>query len=234
MYDLRHLIDIAGPFAVFQSACSARSEETVSVLVPVCYLSSQPECSVRRKEVGCFADTTKQRALPELLLTARDATSSVYFGENINWNDWANFIDRFTCECALMARQRNYEYFGIENYGECWSGLNANYSVHGPSGKCKVVKDYVCAFEACVEQEHGDVRLCFGGPMTLYVYAIQQKLPVNGGWSKWSNWSACSKLCRGGKKIKSRKCDNPAPANGGKKCKGRKTKAKKCNKKIPC
>ncbi|XP_078361829.1 uncharacterized protein LOC144646163 isoform X3 [Oculina patagonica] len=59
-------------------------------------------------------------------------------------------------------------------------------------------------------------------------------VPVNGGWSKWSKWSPCNKSCRGGKKIKSRKCDNPAPANGGKKCKGRKTKAKKCNKKIPC
>jgi len=57
-------------------------------------LSSQPECSLKFKGVGCFKDKADSRAFPELLLTARDPKSKVYFGERINWKDWANFTDR--------------------------------------------------------------------------------------------------------------------------------------------
>ena len=61
-----------------------------------CYQSREPQCSLERRPVGCFQDKKdpSQRALPELLLTARDPGSKVYFGEPINWTDWANFIDR--------------------------------------------------------------------------------------------------------------------------------------------
>ena len=43
---------------------------------------------------------------------------------------------------------------------------------------------------------------------------------MDGGFSKWSVFSACSKTCGGGTMTKTRKCDNPAPANGGKNCMG--------------
>ena len=59
-----------------------------------CYMSRQPKCSLEREWIGCYKDNGYQRAFPELLLTARDNTSAVYFGENINWKDWENFIDR--------------------------------------------------------------------------------------------------------------------------------------------
>ena len=67
----------------------------LSVHSPDCSWSSQPECSLKFKGVGCFKDKKDQRAFPELLLTARDRNSAVYFGEKINWKDWANFIDRY-------------------------------------------------------------------------------------------------------------------------------------------
>lgn len=57
-------------------------------------MSRQPKCSLEREWIGCYKDNGYQRAFPELLLTARDDTSAVYFGENINWKDWENFIDR--------------------------------------------------------------------------------------------------------------------------------------------
>ena len=59
-----------------------------------CYMSRQPKCALEREWIGCYKDNGYQRAFPELLLTARDDTSEVYFGENINWEDWENFIDR--------------------------------------------------------------------------------------------------------------------------------------------
>lgn len=57
-------------------------------------MSSQPECSLKPKAVGCYKSKPDQRALPELLLTAKDRKSAVYFGEKIKWLEWANFIDR--------------------------------------------------------------------------------------------------------------------------------------------
>ena len=45
-------------------------------------------------------------------------------------------------------------------------------------------------------------------------------LAVDGAWSEWSEWNACSKTCVGGYKTRSRKCDNPAPQNDGEECRG--------------
>ena len=43
--------------------------------------------------------------------------------------------------------------------------------------------------------------------------------PVDGQWSAWSPYSACSKPCQG-IKSRSRTCSNPAPAFGGRACSG--------------
>lgn len=52
--------------------------------------------------------------------------------------------------------------------------MNADYGVHGPSGKCEMIKEDECTFEACDEQLNGP-RQCVGGPLALYVYRIKQK-----------------------------------------------------------
>ncbi|KAL4231142.1 Thrombospondin type 1 repeat-containing protein [Mactra antiquata] len=44
--------------------------------------------------------------------------------------------------------------------------------------------------------------------------------PVDGGFTAWSTWTACSVTCGTGTKDRSRSCDNPAPQNGGLDCSG--------------
>ena len=43
---------------------------------------------------------------------------------------------------------------------------------------------------------------------------------VNGGWGTWSEWSSCSSTCETGETERTRKCDDPRPRNGGKRCRG--------------
>ncbi|XP_065056205.1 uncharacterized protein LOC135684538 [Rhopilema esculentum] len=53
--------------------------------------------------------------------------------------------------------------------------------------------------------------------------------PVDGGFTEWSLFGACSKTCGGGIMTRTRNCTNPEPANGGKDCDGATVENKACN-----
>ena len=56
------------------------------------------------------------------------------------------------------------------------------------------------------------------------------KTLVDGGYGKWSTFGDCSKSCGGGTQMRTRKCDSPSPANGGKDCFGPNQNFRQCNK----
>ena len=61
-------------------------------------------------------------------------------------------------------------------------------------------------------------------------YAIVQIVPViNGGWGSWELSGVCSATCGGGQQRYERRCDNPAPQNGGLPCNGSDFKMELCN-----
>ncbi|KAM9845442.1 complement component C8 beta chain [Aulostomus maculatus] len=49
-------------------------------------------------------------------------------------------------------------------------------------------------------------------------------IATDGSWSCWGSWSSCS----GGTKMRSRRCDNPAPSNGGLACRGLQQESSQC------
>jgi len=51
---------------------------------------------------------------------------------------------------------------------------------------------------------------------------------VNGGFSQWSSFSACSKTCDDGVQVRTRSCTKPRPAHGGRKCVGAVKISKSC------
>ncbi|XP_077934173.1 hemicentin-1 [Halichoerus grypus] len=55
---------------------------------------------------------------------------------------------------------------------------------------------------------------------------------VHGGYSQWSTWRTCSVTCGKGIQKRSRLCNNPSPANGGKPCQGSDSEMRNCQRKL--
>ena len=62
-------------------------------------------------------------------------------------------------------------------------------------------------------------------PVTIYILLL---IPVDGGWSEFNEWSACSLTCGGGTQSRTRTCDNPPPLNAGRSCAGEPTEVRAC------
>ena len=61
-----------------------------------------------------------------------------------------------------------------------------------------------------------------------------KKCPVDGKFGPWTDWTECDKPCKDGKHKRTRKCDSPAPAFGGKNCEGPLEEEQICLHLRPC
>ena len=57
--------------------------------------------------------------------------------------------------------------------------------------------------------------------------------PVNGNWGQWGEYSPCDRECGVGHQQRSRLCNDPPPANGGRSCAGDAYSRRRCNE-HPC
>ena len=68
------------------------------------------------------------------------------------------------------------------------------------------------------------IRFCGSYSKLLVHFMI-----VNGGWSSWSDYGACSVTCGLGRQTRTRACDNPSPSGGGSTCPGSSAETRECN-----
>ena len=68
------------------------------------------------------------------------------------------------CECAKKTREKGWGYFGLQYYGECWSGPSVQYDRDGSSNQC-VGND----FKSCDETSESE---CVGKRFTNYIYQL--------------------------------------------------------------
>ncbi|XP_029988074.1 hemicentin-1 [Sphaeramia orbicularis] len=98
--------------------------------------------------------------------------------------------------------------------------------------------------ETCGKGMQSRIRLCnnpppaFDGPHcegtdTQTQVCKERPCPVDGKWSSWVSWGACSVSCGGGTRQRTRLCANPAPMHGGRQCEGNDVHIDFCNS-DPC
>ncbi|XP_004706727.1 hemicentin-1 [Echinops telfairi] len=89
---------------------------------------------------------------------------------------------------------------------------------------------YIAAAQKEDTSEYECVARNMMGSVLVRVPVIVQ---VHGGYSQWSAWRSCSVTCGKGIQKRSRLCNNPLPANGGKSCQGSDSEMQTCLNK-PC
>ncbi|XP_075384531.1 hemicentin-1 isoform X2 [Tenrec ecaudatus] len=89
---------------------------------------------------------------------------------------------------------------------------------------------YIAAAQKEDTSEYECVARNMMGSVLVRVPVIVQ---VHGGYSQWSAWRPCSVTCGKGIQKRSRLCNNPLPANGGKSCQGSDSEMQNCLNK-PC
>ncbi|XP_031550039.1 uncharacterized protein LOC116287487 isoform X2 [Actinia tenebrosa] len=123
------------------------------------------ECKIQYKAVGCFKDDG-QRPLPREILNERDVTSKVFGHRMIDWYDWDNYIAGFACRCAAKAKSLGYKVFGLQFFGECWSGPDAkSYKAVGKADNKKCTGN---EYKTCSPFS----RHCVGQQFTNFIYEI--------------------------------------------------------------
>ena len=66
--------------------------------------------------------------------------------------------------------------------------------------------------------EHGGLNCSRFGPDYEFRICNDFPCPVHGAWGEWSPYSGCTHTCAGGRRFRTRECDNPTPKYGGKSC----------------
>uniref|UniRef100_A0A8C6QPP1 Hemicentin-1 n=1 Tax=Nannospalax galili TaxID=1026970 RepID=A0A8C6QPP1_NANGA len=88
---------------------------------------------------------------------------------------------------------------------------------------------YIAAARKEDTSEYECVARNLMGSVLVRVPVIVQ---VHGGFSPWSVWRSCSVTCGKGIQKRSRLCNNPLPANGGKPCQGSDSETRHCQNKL--
>ena len=69
---------------------------------------------------------------------------------------------------------------------------------------------------------------CVGAKLETKECYLKVCPPIDGGWTTWSRWTACSKSCGWGEQRRTRSCTKPVAAHGGRECSGDRFQNNKC------
>eukprot|EP00117_Sycon_ciliatum_P049341 scpid38236/ scgid2601/ Hemicentin-1; Fibulin-6 len=162
---------------------------------------------------------------------------------NGKWSQWSAFSQcSKTCGGAQQTRKRTCTSPSPAHGGYDCSGISSDTRSCGPiqcpiHGGWSSWSTYTQCSKTC-QGTHTRTRSCtnpspafngaecFGGATYTNTCGATH-CPVNGKWSAWSSYTACSATCEG-KKSRFRSCTNPAPEYQGSNCSGSSTEDATC------
>ncbi|XP_022796155.1 uncharacterized protein LOC111334626 [Stylophora pistillata] len=132
-------------------------------------------CLVDFTKRGCFKDLQSRRPLPQLMLTDLDMNNAKFSGFSVDWGSWNSYLEDVVCRCAQISRSKGFDYFGLANFGECWSGKDAGktYEKESSSPFC-ITKEFA-------ECNTEDESVCSGNKTTAFIYSVKENMNTKKG-----------------------------------------------------
>lgn len=163
-----------------------------------------------------------------------------------DWSQWSNWGDcSVSCGTGAAVRRRrcdspNPAYEGEDCDGEEEETRECTHDPTPQDGGWSEWQNSGPCSKTCGGGIQQKVRTCTrpvpqcggascGSNNRTSVPCNEQPCPVNGNWGQWSSWGDCSVSCGNGVSIRTRLCNNPAPANCGKDCDGSNLDTQQCN-----
>ncbi|KAJ7391347.1 hypothetical protein OS493_018390 [Desmophyllum pertusum] len=107
-----------------------------------------------------------------MLLNDRDPYSKYHQpGYRLDWRKWKESTHSLACRCAEKARAKGYTMFGLQFYGECWSGPQAelNFNRDGVSNNGCVMN--LVNPPDCTQSSNQE---CMGTQNVNYIYKLTE------------------------------------------------------------
>ncbi|WAR18814.1 MLP-like protein [Mya arenaria] len=159
------------------------------------------------------------------------------------WSSWD--MCTATCDDGTQSRSRTCtnpepQYGGLDCVGDSTETQSCNDGQCPIDGGYTLWSDWNACSVTCGDGTQSRSRTCtnpepqFGGQDCIGVFTESQscndgQCPIDGGYTVWSLWDACSMTCGEGTQSRSRTCTNPEPQNGGLDCIGDFTESSTCN-----
>jgi hypothetical protein len=152
-----------------------------------------------------------------------------------------HFLVNFRNKYFLIYKLKKSAIFILAQWTEwyIWSKCSASCGVGFRERKriCQIGIDK----ERC-DGNNNEISVCYNElcqettPNPVSQTVFKNKFAINGKWSEWTEWDTDCHLCKiqSGNLKRTRKCNNPSPFGGGKKCYGLDTEYKSCYDSIEC
>ncbi|XP_078693729.1 uncharacterized protein LOC144923237 [Branchiostoma floridae x Branchiostoma belcheri] len=204
-------------------------------------------------KMDCFSENYQRATVVGNAVWGETSTSTAASQVDGGWTDWSPWSAcSVTCGVGTKTRDRTCTNPAPANGGadcdgldqetqDCGTGVicsvDGNWTDWSPWSACSVTcgvgtetRDRTCTNPA---PANGGAD-CDGLDQEAQDCDTGVLCPVDGGWTDWSPWSACSVTCGVGTETRDRTCTNPAPANGGADCDGLDQETQDCGTGVLC